>query len=68
MQDVLLLATNRTGYAPNQCGKTLTVAELVDHEGNPCMPGEFEPAPWYKLTLIDAAAAKFYFEQLGGEE
>lgn len=33
---------------------------LVDYEGNPCEPGEFGPALFYRATLIDARAAHDY--------
>ena len=33
----LTLETNRKGYAPDQCGKTMTVQELID-----CLSG-FDP-------------------------
>lgn len=35
-------------------------ADLVDLEGNPCEPGEFGPAMFYRATLVDARAARDY--------
>lgn len=34
---------------------------LVDYDGNPCEPGEFGPAKFYRATVIDAKAARDYF-------
>ena len=28
--DILIIDAKRTGYSPEQCGKTLTVGELID--------------------------------------
>lgn len=33
MENVLYLNTKRSGYAPDQCGHTMTVAELIDFLG-----------------------------------
>ncbi len=33
MENVIYLKTKRTGYAPDQCGHTMTVGELIDQLG-----------------------------------
>ena len=35
---------------------------LVDHEGNPCEPGELGDEPFYRCQLIGSDEAKAYFE------
>lgn len=30
MKDALFINANRNGYSPDQCGKTLTVGELIE--------------------------------------
>ena len=48
-------------------------AGLVDFEGNPCEPGEFGPAAFYRCTLISPQAAYDYMRGIaddvdGGDE
>ncbi len=31
MKSVLYITGNRNGYSPDQCGRTLTVAELIEY-------------------------------------
>ena len=31
MSEIVLLETSRRGYSPDQCGRTMTVGELIEH-------------------------------------